>query len=155
MVRLGALKIGDGVKDEINTHKSTHMQEALADEVLKEEQKPPHIRASKAEILRRVGYSVNTSNANAAEIYSTKGFIAAMQRRGVLPEHLVDVATGAMQAKKGTFYRGEYIEADKLDHDTALKGAHFMADVLGLKKMVLETHNINVNVNAEDISGLI
>ncbi len=132
----------------------TEKQANLADAVVENLSKPKEERLNKTDLLKYAGYTDTSAKASMMELYSTKGFIEALNQRGVRPNDLVKVAQGAMQAKKGTFFRGEYIESDQLDHDTALKGAHFVADILGLKKTVNENRNINVNVGAEDIADL-
>ena len=142
------------VKDEVVRKKVSPKQQALAEEVLKESRKPPAERLTRQKVLEKVGYSTTTATAKQAEIYSSQGFIAAMQRQNLAPDDLVNVAQDAMKAKKGTFYRGEYVESDRVDHDAALKGAHFVADILGIKKTINENRNINVNVDKEDIVGL-
>ena len=115
---------------------STPKQEALADKLVEEMAKPKQQRLSKSDLLRAVGYTDKSVKVRAHEMYSAKGFQEAMMRRGLMPDALVEVAQDAMKAKKGTFYQGEYVESDRVDHDTALKGAHFVADILGIKKTI-------------------
>ena len=130
-------------------------QDKLAEAVVENLSKPKGEKLNKTDLLKYAGYTEASAKSTMMELYSTKGFIEALNQRGVVPADLVNVAKGAMQAKKGSFFRGEYKESEYTDHDTALKGAHFVADVLGLKKVVNENRNINVNIDKDDLAGLV
>jgi len=130
-------------------------QRELAHALLENERKPPNEKKTATDIMLSVGYTRANVDRSVNRIFSTEGLQAALLELGVTPPKLLNTGVEAMTANKGSFYRGEYKETDNADHQTRLQGAHFLADVLGLKKQVIENRNVNVNVEMDDIAGMI
>lgn len=106
-------------------------------------------------LLASAGYSPAIANKNPADVFTSVGFKKALIALGITPEVIAQPAIEALEATKGSFYQGEYYETEKPDHLVRLKGAEQLAELVGAKKVINENHNINVNVDFEDIAGLI
>jgi len=104
--------------------------------------------------MSKAGYGEVTVRANVGDIFSSKGLQQALINLGVTPESLLTPANDAMLAKKGTFYQGEYIESESPDHAVRLKGSDQVAEILGIKKQIIEQRSVNVNVDAKDIQDM-
>ncbi len=139
----------------MNIAKIRPKQQELAHALLENEGKPAAERKTATNIALSVGYARGTVDLGVNRLFSTEGLQAALLELGVSPPKLLNTGVEAMTAKKGAFFRGEYNEVDSPDHQTRLQGAHFLADVLGLKKQVIENRNVNVNVEMDDIAGMI
>ena len=142
-------------KIENRTTRTRPRHKILAAKIVENEEKPPTERLSKMEILTSVGYSTSVARDKAMRVFSTEGLRTSLLELGFSPKKLLTVGSDAMQAKKGAFFRGDYKEVDSPDHQTRLQGAHYLADVLGLKKIVTENHNVNVHIDASELTGLI
>lgn len=95
-----------------------------------------------------------TAQTRPNELFCAKGVREALIAKGITPEKLITPATDALQAKQGSWYQGEYYENDAPDHAMRMKGADQLAEILGLKKTVVENRNVNVNVDFQDIGHL-
>lgn len=138
-------------KERAKTIATTAKQQAIANYVVLD---PKAREKTKTSILTNFGYAISTAKTAQKEIFSAEGMQNALRTLGVTPEKLLAVGTEAMQAKKGTFYEGEYHETNAPDHEVRLKGGNFIADMFGLKKQVIEQRNVNINVAPEDIAHL-
>ena len=105
-------------------------------------------------IARAVGYGGKTSADQIARIFSTQGVRQSFLDLGYDPSKMLSAGADALGAKKGAFFRGQYTEVEAPDHSVRLQGANFLADVLGMKKQVIENQNVNVNIDAKDIENL-
>jgi hypothetical protein len=133
------------VKDKI---KITDKQKRLVEEVKKVIDRGEIV--NKKEVLAKSGYT-GTTLSNPSQVFSSENMAIAFIQAGLTPHSMAKTLDDAKQAKKGTFYKGEYCESDKDDHDVRLKALNLQAEMLGIKKQVIEQKSINVNVEFDDI----
>lgn len=137
-----------GAKDK--NRMATPKQQAVANAILRGELET----RTKQEILVASGYSTAVASVDTAKIFSSDGVKKALIAQGVDLEVLTKPAIDAMQAKKGSFYQGQYYDTDEPDHIVRLKGAEQLQSITGLQKTVVENHNVNVNVDYGEIAGV-
>lgn len=109
---------------------------------------------NKKNILRRLGYAEVSATKQTAELFTAKGVQNALISMGITPEKLLKPAVDALQANQTTAYQGEIYQSDVPDLTLRMKGADQIAEILGLKKQVIEQRTVNVNVEFEDINHL-
>jgi len=129
---------------------STERQQRLAQEIVDSKGK-----IDREAVLLKVGYAPLTARKKPKEIFNSEGLQNALLDLGITPSRLLRPAQDAMDAKKGTFFQGEYCESDAPDHTVRLKGSDQIAEIMGLKKQVIENRNVNVNVEFDDISHML
>ena len=130
--------------------------EALADEVLKDAQKEPSKRRTKAELLAVAGYLPSVGK-KSAEVWNTQSLREALAKRGFTQEKMSRVLEEAADAKVVTVFKGDARETDAPDHAIRLRAVDQLADVMGLKKLTVAQLNVDVNMGEEatkDLLGL-
>jgi hypothetical protein len=130
------------------------MHEALADGIAENARREPSKRRTKQELLAAAGY-LGTVGKQKAEVWSTKGLQEALAKRGFTNDKMSKVLAEAAEAKVVTVYRGEATETEAPDHAIRLRAVDQLSDVMGLKKMNLQTVNIDVNMQGEDVLGML
>jgi len=127
--------------------------EILAKEVIKADEKGETV--TKGELLRRSGYASTTIAKQTAKPFTTQAFQNALRVHGVNDETISGVFKDALHAKQGAWFKGKYKEADVADHKIRMESAKNLAELSGLKKIVIETHNVNVNIEGEDLRSML
>lgn len=74
---------------------------------------------------------------------------------GLGEKQVQKVIADAMQANTVTVFKGDAHESDVPDHKVRIAATNLLADVTGLKKVVVENHNINVDMSADDVRGML
>ncbi len=126
----------------------TPKQLKLAEEVKKQ---PDDQRAY---LLARAGYSDASIKGSSTELYTSKGFHNALVSLGVTPEKILSPSLAALDATQTATYKGQIFASDLPDHNIRLKAADQLADILGIKKQVIEQRTINVNVDGSEVAHL-
>ena len=129
----------------------TMRQTRLAQELMKEDQ----MAKTKEALLIKVGYTPASAQAKSGDIFSSKGLQQALANLGVTADKLLKPASDALEATQGAWYQGKFYKSDDPDHNIRLKGADQIAEVLGIKKTIVENRNTNVNVDYTDIVHLV
>jgi hypothetical protein len=134
--------------------KITSKQQKLAETYLKAAGNAKAV--DRKELMLKVGYSRSTAEKKTAEVFKSPGFLAALEEMGVNGEKIVKTINNALEARLTSTYRGGIVESDEPDHQTRLKAANSLADLLGLKhkKTVHLSRTENISVSIEEISHL-
>ena len=130
------------------------LQARLADAVI-EEAKKPKPEFTRQELMEKVGYSSVTADKQSARVWSSDGFQRALAARGCTPDKISKVFEEAAAANVVVVSKGEAYETDVADHKIRMQAADKMAELSGAKKLIIETHNINVNVDGADIAKML
>lgn len=122
----------------------------LADEVLKDAKRGGRPRTH-TELMIDAGYSRATAEKSQRRTFTAESFREAMVERGQTPEKIQKVVNDAMTAKVVSVYQGTATETDAPDHKVRLASASLAADILGLKKTVIEQKTLNIHVETKDL----
>ena len=125
-------------------------QRRLAEEMLKIENQ----KLNRRDLLRKVGYSPLTAIHKQSEIFNSEGLTFALIEQGVTPTRLLKPACEALEATQATWYQGKLYTDSAPDYNIRLKGAEFIAEVMGLKKSIVEQRGVQVNIDASEIAHL-
>lgn len=104
---------------------------------------------TKKQLLLEAGYSECTANTHTSLPFDSRGFKMALRDVGIDPTDVTQVFKDAMQANRVVEYRGTAQESDVPDHRIRLDAAKTLGKYAGLEKHVVETHNINVDADAD------
>lgn len=128
------------------------MAAQVADELIKSIKKGE--QPTKAELLKRVGYSRSTIKKQTNRVFSSKTFRRRLKQHG-LPEKAMKVVQDAMFAKQTTAYKGEITETDLPDHKIRLRAAKQIGKWLGIEKVEVQNTNVNVDIDADTASDIL
>lgn len=130
------------------------MHDALAEEITKDAERPANKRRTKEELLRVAGYT-GIAGKQKAEVWNTQGLREALARRGFGQDKMMKVLQEAAEAKIVTVFKGEAKETEAPDHAIRLRAVDQVADVMGLKKMNVQTINVDVKMEADDLKTML
>ena len=134
----------------------TVYQEALAEVVAENLKLPPSKRVkTKAELMRRAGYSKGTIGSSSGKVFSSEGFQLALKRAGITEDRLTSVYTDAMQAKQTVTFKGEMSETDLPDHKMRVHAADKLADLLNVKKKTLQINKVSVDLDRDQVNDML
>ena len=111
-------------------------------------------KMNKKEILKKAGYKSSIYAKSQADIFSSEGIKYALLDAGLTPQKMASVLGEASQAKKSSWFQGQLYKSDEPDHDIRLKALDNVANLLGLKKQVIQQNNLNVNVDYSEVADL-
>jgi hypothetical protein len=110
---------------------------------------------SKKQLLVLSGYSKSTIEKTPFKPFSTQGFQLALQQAGATEEKLAKVVSEAMDAKTQTWFKGESIESNHVDHAIRLRAVDQLAELTGAKITKVQVQSVNLNLDASEIAALL
>ncbi len=128
------------------------MQERLADALIKNTVEGGKL--TRSQILEIAGYVNPTKRADRA-VWTTQGLQEALQRRGFTPEKVTRVLEEAADAKIVTTFHGHAKESNVADHAIRLRAVDQLGDLMGLKKINVQTLNVDVNMSPDEVRGML
>lgn len=105
---------------------------------------------NKADLLREAGYSEMTVHARPSDPWNTMTFKRTLAENGVTADTVQAVYKDAMDAKQGSWFKGEYKTSTEADHAMRMRAADSIAKLTGLEINRTQNTNINVDVPVED-----
>ncbi|RMD52272.1 hypothetical protein D6827_00340 [Candidatus Parcubacteria bacterium] len=127
--------------------KTTHIYEKPADRLAKVVANAPLKDISnKSKLLREANLRENRY-----ELFTSNSFRRALKEYHIDDEKIASVLKDALDAKQSAWYRGELVTSDEPDHKTRLEAVNKIAELTGLKRTVIESKNLNVNLSPEEI----
>jgi hypothetical protein len=124
-------------------------QDALADEIIKDIKSGK--RRTTKELMKTVGYSSNTATKQGTRTLTSESLRQCLLAKGLDEDRMRKVLDDAMGAGVVTTFKGDAKETDAPDYKTRLAAVNMLGEFMGLKKMVIEQKNLNVNIDAKDI----
>lgn len=132
---------------------STVLQDRLADEVIKNSKRETPL--TKTQIARAAGYARQTVKKTPQKLFTAEGFRSALAARGITEDKITEKMDEGLDATQGSWFQGEYHKDRAPDLDQRRKYVSLMADMLGIKKHVVETRNLNITLEVDDIDELL
>jgi hypothetical protein len=103
------------------------------------------------QLLEVSGYARSTIEKHARQTFTSEAFQDALAKRGFTPEKLLKIYDDAGEAEQGSWFQGKFYKDNEPDHNIRLKAASGLADILGVKKRLVETKTVNVHLTGEDL----
>lgn len=132
--------------------KQSPRHERLAAAVIENAKRAKPLNSS--QLLEISGYARGTIEKHARQAFTSEAFQDALAKRGFTPEKLLRIYDEAGEAKQGSWFQGTFYEDEAPDHNIRLKAASGLADVLGIKKRLVETKTVNVHLDGADLKQI-
>jgi len=131
----------------------TEKQKRLAIEIIENDKRP--VPLNKTQLLEKAGYAHATAITKQQEILTSEGLQMAFANNGITGSRITKVLDDAMQANQTSAFQGKIHKSDSPDHKIRLSALNLVGDFAGLKKLNIQSTNINVNIDKEDIEGIL
>ena len=110
---------------------------------------------SKKEMLVLAGYGKGTIKKTPFRPFSSQGFQVALQNMGATEEKLGRVISEAMDAKTQTWFKGESIESNHVDHAIRLRAVDQLAELTGAKITKVQVQSVNLQLDPADLAAML
>ena len=107
------------------------------------------------EVLEKVGYSREVARTQAKRVMTSESLQLHLAEHGLGEYQVRKVLSEAMEANTVVVFKGQAHESDVPDHRMRVGALSLLADVTGLKKVVVENHNINVDMSADAVRDML
>jgi len=133
----------------------TAKQEKLASVVVEHAARKDKISPlTKGQLVELAGYAPSSVQ-DPQRAFNSKGFLAALAKRGFNMEKAAKVMEEGLEANIVTVYRGEANNTDAPDYKTRHSYLSLMGDFLGMKTQNHRVESVNVNMTASEFKDII